>query len=199
MILLSIIIGQLLCLGAVHSAVIRSPLAVADLPSPIQGGLAENCDAFYKVQNGDSCWSIVNSYGNFTLEEFYSWNPSIGRSCERLYPDYFVCVGTADEPKPAPTPTAHPKPEQPGIPPECSKFHKVVAGDSCWAIANQYGISLEQFYKWNTSLQPSCRSLLPDYYVCVGVANPPAAKPTSAESGENPEPTPKETEGGAPM
>jgi hypothetical protein len=52
-----------------------------------------------------------------------------------------------------------------------NKYHKVVPGDNCWAIANQYGISLDQFYLWNPAVKPtSCQSLLPDYYVCVGVA-----------------------------
>lgn len=52
-----------------------------------------------------------------------------------------------------------------------NKYHKVLSGDNCWAIANQYGISLDQFYSWNPAVKPtSCQSLLPDYYVCVGVA-----------------------------
>ncbi|KAH3105211.1 hypothetical protein KXX00_004141, partial [Aspergillus fumigatus] len=47
----------------------------ADLPSPTQGGLAANCNAFYKVKTGDSCWSIINDFGNFSIYDFYRWNP----------------------------------------------------------------------------------------------------------------------------
>lgn len=31
----------------------------------------------------------------------------------------------------------------------CTRYHTVVAGDGCWAIANEYGISLNQFIEWN--------------------------------------------------
>ncbi|RLL95803.1 hypothetical protein CFD26_102046 [Aspergillus turcosus] len=144
----------------------------ADVPSPTQGGLAANCNAFYKVQKGDSCWSIINNFGNFSIYDFYRWNPSIGHNCEALYPDYYVCIGIQEEETPAPTPTNPPGPVLSGTSPICNKYHKVVPGDNCWAIANSYGISLDQFYSWNPAVQPtSCQSLLPDYYVCVGVAS----------------------------
>lgn len=44
-------------------------------PSPTQTGLISTCNAYYYVQKGDSFWEIVNSYGNFTLDQFYAWNP----------------------------------------------------------------------------------------------------------------------------
>ncbi|GFF23203.1 LysM domain protein [Aspergillus udagawae] len=147
----------------------------ADLPYPTQGGLAANCNAFYKVNKGDSCWSIINNFGNFSIYDFYRWNPSVGHSCEALYPDYYVCIGVQEEETPVATPTNPPGPVLSGTPANCNKYHKVVPGDNCWAIANQYGISLDQFYLWNPAVKPtSCQSLLPDYYVCVGVAGIPS-------------------------
>ncbi|GAT22555.1 LysM domain protein [Aspergillus luchuensis] len=65
----------------------------ASSPSPTQSGLSSSCDAFYYVKSGDSCWAIVNSYGNFTLNQFYSWNPAVKSDCSGLQPDYYVCIG----------------------------------------------------------------------------------------------------------
>ncbi|GFF59149.1 muramidase-2 [Aspergillus udagawae] len=164
-----------------------------DLPSPTQGGLAANCNAFYKVNKGDSCWSIINNFGNFSIYDFYRWNPSVGHSCEALYPDYYVCIGVQEEEPPVATPTNPPGPVLSGTPANCNKYHKVVPGDNCWAIANQYGISLDQFYLWNPAVKPtSCQSLLPDYYVCVGVADPPTATATPQPTSQ-PTPLPQQS------
>ncbi|KAH1597336.1 hypothetical protein KXX44_006126 [Aspergillus fumigatus] len=164
----------------------------ADLPSPTQGGLAANCNAFYKVKTGDSCWSIINDFGNFSIYDFYRWNPSVGQSCEALYPDYYVCIGVQEQEPPVATPTNPPGPVLSGTPANCNKYHKVLSGDNCWAIANQYGISLDQFYSWNPAVKPtSCQSLLPDYYVCVGVAETPSATAT-------PQPTPQPQQSSSP-
>ncbi|OJZ91028.1 carbohydrate-binding module family 50 protein [Aspergillus luchuensis CBS 106.47] len=50
-------------------------------------GLSSSCDAFYYVKPDDSCWAIVNSYGNFTL------NQAVKSDCHGLQPDYYVCIG----------------------------------------------------------------------------------------------------------
>ncbi|GLA57787.1 hypothetical protein AtubIFM55763_003048 [Aspergillus tubingensis] len=65
----------------------------ASSPSPTQSGLSSSCDAFYYVKMGDSCRAIVDSYGNFKLNQFYSWNPAVKSDCFGLQPDYYVCIG----------------------------------------------------------------------------------------------------------
>jgi hypothetical protein len=45
----------------------------------------------------------------------------------------------------------------------------VGADDGCSVIANQYGISLDDFYKWNPGVGPRCESLWQGYAVCVGI------------------------------
>lgn len=38
---------------------------------PTQTGIASNCDAYYLVVTNDTCSGIVDSYGNFTIAQFY--------------------------------------------------------------------------------------------------------------------------------
>lgn len=40
-----------------------------------------DCTGFYTVQPDDTCTSIAEAFNNFTVTQFYKWNPSIGRSC----------------------------------------------------------------------------------------------------------------------
>ncbi|KAI0191652.1 hypothetical protein F4808DRAFT_476065 [Astrocystis sublimbata] len=53
---------------------------------------------------------------------------------------------------------------------DCDNFHLVKKGDTCASIAAKQGISLANFYAWNSDVGSStCASLKPDYYVCVGI------------------------------
>jgi len=70
---------------------------------------------------------------------------------------------------PTSTAPAMPSPTQLGLIETCQQFHLVQSGDGCWAIANQYGILLEDFYSWNPGVGSDCAFLWLDYYVCVGV------------------------------
>ncbi|KAF2803113.1 uncharacterized protein BDZ99DRAFT_338218, partial [Mytilinidion resinicola] len=56
-----------------------------------------------------------------------------------------------------------------GIASNCNSYVTISDGNSCEAIANQAGVTLEQFYQWNPSLQDSCAGLLVGYSYCVGV------------------------------
>ncbi|KAK3315448.1 hypothetical protein B0H66DRAFT_536321 [Apodospora peruviana] len=69
-----------------------------------------------------------------------------------------------------------PEPTQPGITASCNAFYKAVPGDSCWAIVNEIyhnAFSLSDFYAWNPAVGTDCRSLLVDFYYCVGVPGTP--------------------------
>ncbi|OJI83021.1 hypothetical protein ASPTUDRAFT_31050 [Aspergillus tubingensis CBS 134.48] len=116
----------------------------ASSPSPIQSGLSSSCDAFYYVKTGDFCWAIVNSYGIFTLNQFYSWNPAVKSDCFGLQPDYYVCIG--------------------------NKYYYVERGDTYSDIAINYDISLSDFYSWNPAAGATFSNLEADYWVCVGIS-----------------------------
>jgi LysM repeat protein len=105
------------------------------------------------VSSGDTCQVIVDKYKTFTLKDFYSWNPDIGTSCQWLLLEYYVCIGVKGTPtKPVtttttPKPTStKPSPTQPNISTKCSKWNKVVSGDFCQKIADQYKITLANLY-----------------------------------------------------
>ncbi|KAK9769569.1 putative LysM domain-containing protein [Seiridium cardinale] len=61
-------------------------------PSPVQTGMTSNCDQFYLVQARDGCWAISQAY-DISLDDFYSWNPTVGSDCQFLQADEYVCVG----------------------------------------------------------------------------------------------------------
>jgi LysM repeat protein len=67
----------------------------------------------------------------------------------------------------ASTGVATPTPTQDGIVAGCTAFYYVVSGDGCWAIANDYGISLDDLYLWNPALNGDCTGLWPTNYICV--------------------------------
>lgn len=47
----------------------------AAAPSPTQPGLISTCNAYYRVQRGDYCATVVDKVYGLTLNEFYAWNP----------------------------------------------------------------------------------------------------------------------------
>lgn len=152
-----------------------------ETPTPIQPGMVENCDVFYFVKLKDYCTAIAkdNSIG---LSQFYAWNPNIETGCVGLWPEVYVCVSIVGH-SPATTtappistlkPTQTngietPTPTQDGMFNNCDAFHLVQDSDGCTNIAQRYGISLSQFYKWNPAVGSSCSALWLETYVCVSI------------------------------
>ncbi|KAM5429347.1 hypothetical protein McanCB21832_007745 [Microsporum canis] len=175
------------------SSTATSPTATG--PSPTQSGLAQDCNKFYKVVAGDSCYDIAQREGA-SLEDFYKWNPkrAVGTTCGSLWGGYYVCVGvkgqspTQSSSPPASTPTA-PQPQQPGIAKNCNKFHLVKSGESCWSIETEFSISHDDFLSWNTGVGSSC-NLWAGYNVCVSVpGSTSTTTPTTVPGSPTPTPT----------
>ncbi|CRG89537.1 LysM domain protein [Talaromyces islandicus] len=155
---------------------------IADTPSPTQPGLISTCDAYYFVESGVSCSGIVSEFGNFTLSQFYDWNPAVKSDCSNLLAGYYVCIGvfagtstatsTINTPVPTTTktPAPAPSPTQTGIASNCNHYYKVVSGDTCVSVSESNNITLAHFYDWNPAVGSSCQTLLAGYYVCVGVS-----------------------------
>ena len=127
-------------------------------------------DAFYVVKMNDTCASIVKSFGNFTLTQFYTWNPAIGTDCKHLdvgkeFTRYSspwlrsrtdtliedaVCIGVPG----ASTPTSSgatstatgttPSPLMPSTVAYCTKYYYVADGDTCESIEAAYDITKAQ-------------------------------------------------------
>ncbi|KAJ5546717.1 hypothetical protein N7494_004302 [Penicillium frequentans] len=64
------------------------------------------------------------------------------------------------------TTTASETPE-PSTNPSCTKYHKVVDGDSCVSIKEEYDITAAEFLAWNPTVGATCESLWLGYLVCV--------------------------------
>ena len=87
---------------------------------------------------------------------------------------------------------------QSGMVGNCDAFYLVVSGDDCTKIAAAKGITLAQFYAWNTGLQNSCQLLWVDTYFCVSIigVNPTfttATRPTTTIGNGIATPTPIQT------
>ncbi|KAL3440457.1 hypothetical protein BJX65DRAFT_314755 [Aspergillus insuetus] len=129
-------------------------------PSPVQTGIIETCDEFYRVSSGDTCYYISQEH-NVVLLEFYAWNPAVKTDCTGLQADVYVCVGILP-PRTTTTTTitttttsssssgiSTPTPIQSGMVDTCNNFYFVATGDSCYDIASTNAIPLATFYSWN--------------------------------------------------
>ncbi|KAJ5864836.1 uncharacterized protein N7529_006752 [Penicillium soppii] len=165
------------CSPAYYQATASSTTATSTKSSPpTQSGIANNCDALYVVKTNDTCASIVKVYGNFTLTQFYTWNPAVGTSCKYLDAGDAVCVGV---PSTSATPTSSgatstatstkPSPVMPSTAADCTKYYYVVENDSCESIETAHDITAAEFSKWNpyVSNGTDCQHLWLDTYVCV--------------------------------
>ncbi|KAL5358870.1 LysM domain protein [Aspergillus floccosus] len=161
----------------VPSTTTTTSTSTAGNPLPTQAGLISTCNALHLVESGDYCQGIQTSFGNFTLSQFYSWNPSVKSDCTGLQAGYYVCIGVGGSTAPTTTTTtaatttsATNMPQQTGIASTCNKYHLVSDGDTCDVIVAKYGIALSNFYAWNPAIGSSCSSLWLGYYVCAGVS-----------------------------
>jgi LysM domain len=86
-----------------------------------------------------------------------------------------------------------PKPIQSGMVGNCNTFYLVQPGDGCAAIASKNGITLAQFYAWNTQVGTGCPGLWANTYACVGVIGFVRSSPTTSEGNGITTPTPIQT------
>ncbi len=102
--------------------------------------MVDNCNAFYNVAKDDTCQKVVAKFGNFTLDEFVTWNVGVGGTdCNELWGGAYVCIGIVGHSgKPsssaaAPTPTSchvpHPSPTQDQSICNCKKWYLPTANE----------------------------------------------------------------------
>ena len=147
-------------------------------PTPTQSGMVGDCDEFYDVASGDTCYDIAQSY-SIAQSNFYSWNPAVSTDCSGLQASVYVCVGveatTTGSVTTTPTTSSTatgivtPSPIQSGMVTDCDKFYDVASGDGCYAIAQSYSIALTDFYSWNPAVSTDCSGLQASVYACVEV------------------------------
>ncbi|KAI0186046.1 LysM domain-containing protein [Xylaria flabelliformis] len=154
-----------------------------DTPQPVQPGMVDNCDAFYFVPKDESCQTIADAHG-ITLQQFLTWNPKAGSNCAGLWAETYACVsiiGQEPSASPTTTPTATPSPTSPGngietpqptqpsMVDNCDAFYFVPSNEGCQVIADNHGITLQQFLTWNPKAGSNCSGLWANAYACVSI------------------------------
>ncbi|KAL8847058.1 MAG: hypothetical protein Q9221_007877 [Calogaya cf. arnoldii] len=76
------------------STIKTSPTPPPQGPQPQQPGIVSNCNRYYKVVSGDSCYTIQQSQA-ITVANFHEWNTGIKTDCSNLFVGYYVCTGVA--------------------------------------------------------------------------------------------------------
>ncbi|KAI0191405.1 hypothetical protein EV127DRAFT_338251 [Xylaria flabelliformis] len=186
---LTLILGDYVCVGTTTSSTSVTTLTSMSTtttpgngistPTPVQTGIASNCNRFYLVQSGDICDTIAAAEG-ISVSDLYAWNPAVGvNTCKYLYPGDYICIGVVSFSitTAAPTTTtplgngiATPTPYQTGMVSDCNDFYFVESGDSCNNIAADEGISVADFYAWNPAVGANtCKNLQAETYACIGV------------------------------
>ncbi|KAH8600903.1 hypothetical protein B0O99DRAFT_589778 [Bisporella sp. PMI_857] len=136
-----------------------------------------DCTATYLVQSGDTCQAIGAKFSNFTLSQFYYWNPDIGQTCFGLQAYVPVCINTPwytfVPPVQAATGTvvdasAVPVPIMGGIVGNCTTYEFVGSGLRVDAIVAQNGITMDEFLEWNQNVDKNTPTVWAEYWVCVG-------------------------------
>ncbi|TVY81775.1 LysM domain-containing protein [Lachnellula suecica] len=138
-----------------------------------------DCSATYLVQSGDTCQSIAAIYNNFTLSQFYYWNPDVGQTCFGLQAYVPVCIDTpwytfvppvqaADGTVEAAS--AVPVPIMPSITSNCTKFELAGGGYRVDTIVAQNNITEDDFLSWNAYIDKTNPVAWEGYWVCVSVS-----------------------------
>jgi hypothetical protein len=118
----------------------------------------KDCSAFYMTQPGDTCVSIATNFRNFTVTQFYKWNPSIGKTCFGLQAYVPVCINTPKYKFVPPVqpdygtfrkPAQLPIPVMPYIVKSCQKYELIAPGRTIQSVQAENGITFANFQAWN--------------------------------------------------
>jgi hypothetical protein len=141
-------------------------------PSQVCTVRPSDCTSFYTVQPGDTCLSIAKVFDEFTVTQFYRWNPSVGQTCFGLQAYVPVCMSTPWYHYTAPvqpdfgtkyTPEQTPVPVMPNIVEDCQLFELVEPGKRVEDMAAENGFAVEKFAEWNGNSTTAWAT----YWACV--------------------------------
>ncbi|KAK5660437.1 hypothetical protein OQA88_12981 [Cercophora sp. LCS_1] len=177
------------CIGVSATPTTRTTPLVPDIPTtvgasfPTQTDVADPCEKWWLVGKNDDCERIAYLH-DIEVAEFLEMDPAVGMtSCESLARDVYVCVETpapvassssvvssvasssvaSSSVPPSSTssaPISTPTPTQVGsMTAGCRRFYLAQSGDGCWGVADAAGITLSDFYLWNSGLNGDCSGL----------------------------------------
>ncbi|KAK9764227.1 hypothetical protein K7432_008447 [Basidiobolus ranarum] len=177
-------VNQIYCISRPAPPTTTPPATTTVLPTPTSTPVTCQANAFrYTVKAGDTCYLISTNNG-ITLENLLKANPGV--NCDVIYVGQTFCIpgGATIPPKSTsavPTPTSTPSICQPN-----ATKYTVKAGDTCYLISTNNGITLENLLKANPGV--NCDVIFVGQSLCIprGATIPP--KTTSAQP--TPTPTP---------
>ena len=134
------------------------PIIDAIVPLGKSKNYSQNTNDYiqYTVVANDSCWSIATKYG-LTIDQLKTLNPNINWSNLQIGEIVNVQgeqVKSNLNPIQTPSNPAAPSPIPPNPSPNADNRipYTVVAGDTCWAIATKYGLTLDQLKALNRNI-----------------------------------------------
>lgn len=112
------------------------------------------CQSYYQVKYGDTCSSIISTFGQATPNFYYN-NPTL--NCNALQIGQIVCLTNVVI---TTTTTTTPVPV-----PQCQSYYIVKSGDTCGSIMAAFGQTSTNFYYNNPSI--NCNALIPGQQICL--------------------------------
>ena len=151
----SLPVGQIICVPSLST----SSSSSSTLPT---------CANYYQLFVGDSCDTIAAAF-RVSTQTLLSLNPSL--NCQTLPVGQYICVPSLSNNNVvvATTPAATTFPT-------CSNYYQLCSVDTCASISAAYGITLQQLYYLNPSI--NCQSLAVGQYICVPSVNVPTTTAT---------------------
>lgn len=156
-------------------------------PGPTFTGSPANCNKWYKLGAGDKDCSVVEAKFGITHETFIKWNPAVSNDClTNFWAGQAYCVGVSSTAAPSTTTTKTSSrtsttslagastpagPTFTGSPSNCNRWYVLAKGDdNCSIVEAKFGITHEQFIKWNPAVSEDClNNFWAGQAYCVGL------------------------------
>lgn len=143
-------IGQRLCVGSTSSPSGRATQPTQSAPAPSVASPAQQsptgCARYHTIVSGDLCHLLWSRY-RISQQLFYTLNPGI--ACQNLRIGSRVCIAGA-----SPASTSG-----------CRRIHRIVSGDTCYALWTRFGIAESRFRSLNPSI--NCSNLRIGNTLCL--------------------------------
>ena len=127
----------------------------------------------YTVRAGDLCWRIAEEHG-VTMQALREANPRIDADCGNLGSGWELVIPGDGAAVPLSTPPAA----------RPAGTYTVRAGDVCWRIAEEHGVTMKALREANPRIDADCGNLgvgwelvIPGDGAAVPLSTPPAARP----------------------
>ncbi|RGP69672.1 killer toxin subunits alpha beta [Fusarium sporotrichioides] len=127
-----------------------------------------------KIEATDSCYTLATQKCGIKLQDLYKYNGGNSEFCENLRVGSQVCCSSGGKPDPESTLSTRAA--------EC-KYVVVEKGDSCTGIAQECGITLDEFYSYNRNSKEWCNNLKVRAPVCCSRGELPDLRPQDNNDG----------------